>query len=83
MELKHFSNFTKSSSAGAAGGGLPGMVGGGNGNGDQPLFACPRRPNLGREGRPIMLKANHFQVRCHHQASTLLLWRSTHVCFIY
>ena len=48
--------------AGAAGGGLPGIIGGGNGNGDQPLFACPRRPNLGRDGRPIMLKANHFQV---------------------
>ncbi len=30
--------------------------------GDQPLFACPRRPNLGREGRPIMLRANHFQI---------------------
>merc|ERR1719322_1094342 len=47
---------------GAAGGGLPGMVGDGNGNGSQPLFACPRRPNLGREGRPIMLRANHFQI---------------------
>jgi eukaryotic translation initiation factor 2C len=23
---------------------------------------CPRRPNLGREGRPILLKANHFQI---------------------
>jgi eukaryotic translation initiation factor 2C len=29
---------------------------------DPPVFQCPRRPNLGREGRPIGLKANHFQV---------------------
>ncbi len=35
---------------------------GGNGHGsgtpspDQPIFLCPRRPNLGREGRPIMLR---------------------------
>ena len=29
---------------------------------DQPLFSCPRRPNLGREGRPIQLRANHFQI---------------------
>lgn len=29
---------------------------------DPPIFQCPRRPNLGREGRPIGLKANHFQV---------------------
>jgi len=27
-----------------------------------PMFQCPRRPNLGREGRPILLRANHFQV---------------------
>lgn len=27
-----------------------------------PMFVCPRRPNLGREGRPIMLRANHFQI---------------------
>ena len=33
------------------------------GDGSQPHFLCPRRPNLGREGRPIMLRANHFQVR--------------------
>ena len=32
------------------------------GDGSQPHFLCPRRPNLGREGRPIMLRANHFQV---------------------
>jgi len=32
------------------------------GDGSQPHFLCPRRPNLGREGRPIMLRANHFQI---------------------
>lgn len=26
------------------------------------VFNCPRRPNLGREGRPIMLRANHFKI---------------------
>lgn len=26
------------------------------------VFNCPRRPNLGREGRPIVLRANHFQI---------------------
>ncbi|XP_017147364.1 protein argonaute-2 isoform X2 [Drosophila miranda] len=31
-------------------------------NPDMPVFTCPRRPNLGREGRPIVLRANHFQV---------------------
>ena len=29
---------------------------------DGPMFNCPRRPNLGREGRAIVLRANHFQV---------------------
>ena len=29
---------------------------------DQPLFICPRRPNIGREGRAILLRANHFQI---------------------
>lgn len=29
---------------------------------DLPVFTCPRRPNLGREGRPILLRANHFQI---------------------
>lgn len=28
-----------------------------------PVFICPRRPNLGTEGRPIMLRANHFEIR--------------------
>lgn len=32
------------------------------GDGTAPHFLCPRRPNLGREGRPIVLRANHFQV---------------------
>eukprot|EP00090_Calanus_glacialis_P010299 TRINITY_DN1867_c0_g1_i1.p1 TRINITY_DN1867_c0_g1~~TRINITY_DN1867_c0_g1_i1.p1 ORF type:complete len:964 (-),score=188.83 TRINITY_DN1867_c0_g1_i1:1805-4696(-) len=32
------------------------------GDGSQPHFICPRRPNLGREGRPIQLRANHFQI---------------------
>ncbi|KAG0726741.1 Protein argonaute-1 [Chionoecetes opilio] len=27
-----------------------------------PTFVAPRRPNLGREGRPITLRANHFQI---------------------
>lgn len=31
-------------------------------SGEPPVFQCPRRPNLGREGRPIGLKANHFQI---------------------
>ncbi|XP_064651862.1 protein argonaute-2-like isoform X2 [Lineus longissimus] len=26
-------------------------------------FQCPQRPNHGTEGRPILLRANHFQVR--------------------
>ncbi|XP_077291860.1 protein argonaute-1 isoform X11 [Arctopsyche grandis] len=50
-----------------------GSVGGGSGTlglvpanpqptADLPVFSCPRRPNLGREGRPIGLRANHFQI---------------------
>ncbi|UYV61609.1 AGO1 [Cordylochernes scorpioides] len=27
-----------------------------------PMFICPRRPNVGTEGRPISLRANHFQI---------------------
>lgn len=26
-------------------------------------FQCPPRPNIGSEGRVILLRANHFQVR--------------------
>nr|XP_006818896.1 PREDICTED: protein argonaute-2-like [Saccoglossus kowalevskii] len=29
-------------------------------------FLCPRRPNHGVEGRPILLRANHFQIRMPH-----------------
>lgn len=29
---------------------------------DLPTFVAPRRPNLGREGRMITLRANHFQI---------------------
>ena len=29
---------------------------------DAPTFVCPRRPNIGRDGRPILLRANHFQI---------------------
>ena len=29
---------------------------------DNPTFFCPRRPNIGRDGRPILLRANHFQI---------------------
>lgn len=28
----------------------------------QPGFICPRRPNVGVEGRAILLRANHFQI---------------------
>ena len=28
-----------------------------------PDFQCPPRPNHGTDGRPITLRANHFQVR--------------------
>merc|ERR1719438_106147 len=34
----------------------------GNASPDGPIFKCPRRPNLGREGRAILLRANHFQI---------------------
>jgi eukaryotic translation initiation factor 2C len=27
-----------------------------------PIFYCPRRPNIGRDGRPILLRANHVQI---------------------
>ncbi|CAB0034814.1 unnamed protein product [Trichogramma brassicae] len=29
---------------------------------EERMFACPRRPNIGREGRVIGLRANHFQI---------------------
>ena len=39
-------------------------------------FQCPARPSTGSEGRPIMLRANHFQVRIpkgfiHHYEITI------------
>ena len=27
-----------------------------------PIFYCPRRPNIGREGKQILLRANHVQI---------------------
>lgn len=41
---------------------LPGAAAGALATTEPPIFQCPRRPNLGREGRPIVLKANHFQI---------------------
>ncbi len=29
---------------------------------EPPIFSPPRRPNLGCEGQPILLKANHFPI---------------------
>lgn len=40
-----------------------GMASGGVQPPELPVFICPRRPNLGTEGRPIMLRANHFEIR--------------------
>lgn len=35
-----------------------------SGSSSPPIdFRSPRRPNHGQEGRPILLRANHFQVR--------------------
>lgn len=59
-----------------------GSLGPGFGNGspplpDTPAFVCPRRPNIGRDGRPIILRANHFQISMprgfinHYQVSIL------------
>lgn len=46
---------------------------------DPPMveFRCPNRPNHGSEGRPILLRANHFQVRMprgyiHHYDVTIV-----------
>ncbi|XP_077990342.1 protein argonaute-2-like isoform X3 [Glandiceps talaboti] len=58
-------------STGSAGQGPPGPPGPtGPGSTTQPSalvarqqFMCPRRPNHGVEGRPILLRANHFQIR--------------------
>jgi len=58
--------------SGATGPGFPGPVGGaaggdsrgsaGSSSGSPPIFDCPRRPNIGTEGRPIPLRANHFPI---------------------
>ena len=47
-------------SGGAGSGG--GSAGGSGSSSSPPMFDCPRRPNLGTEGRPITLRANHFQI---------------------
>jgi len=58
-----------SSGNGASGGTILPVTGLGLGFGsgsppltDAPTFVCPRRPNIGRDGRPILLRANHFQI---------------------
>lgn len=43
-------------------GGPPGAPTPGEG-GVSTVFLAPRRPNHGVEGRPVVLRANHFQVR--------------------
>ncbi|QQP41634.1 Argonaute1, partial [Caligus rogercresseyi] len=48
-----------SGSSGETGAGSPPFLP--PGGGDAPIFVCPRRPNIGKEGKHIMLKANHFQ----------------------
>nr|CAI5856771.1 unnamed protein product [Callosobruchus analis] len=47
---------------GGTGAATPGAAGAVSPPVEPPVFQCPRRPNLGREGRPIGLKANHFQI---------------------
>lgn len=42
----------------------------------QPVFMCPRRPNLGTDGRAITLRANQFQItmprgQLHHYDVTI------------
>lgn len=42
-----------------------------------PSFTCPRRPNVGTDGRPIMLRANHFEIQMprgylHHYDVTII-----------
>ncbi|UYV68162.1 AGO1 [Cordylochernes scorpioides] len=51
-------------------GGSSGSGGSGSGGGtivpaigtEPPHFTCPRRPDIGTEGRHILLRANHFQI---------------------
>lgn len=63
------SSFSSGSGSGSGGGSPPQPVSSplsltppGNASPDGPIFKCPRRPNLGREGRAILLRANHFQI---------------------
>lgn len=68
------SGFGGSSSSGTGGSGdmttrLPlhgdstgGSASGGPPSGSPPAFICPRRPNIGSEGRLILLRANHFPI---------------------
>ena len=63
------SSFSGGSSSGSGGGSPPQQVSyplsltpPGTSSPDGPIFKCPRRPNLGREGRAILLRANHFQI---------------------
>jgi len=63
------SSFSGGSSSGSGGGSPPQQVSSplsltppGTSSPDGPIFKCPRRPNLGREGRAILLRANHFQI---------------------
>ena len=51
--------------AGSYGSGDDGSAGSGGGPPGPPVppqFQCPTRPNIGMEGRAIVLKANHFKV---------------------
>lgn len=63
------SSFSSGSGSGSGGGSPPQPVSSplsltppGNASPEGPIFKCPRRPNLGREGRAILLRANHFQI---------------------
>lgn len=54
---------TGATAPGAAGGaGVMSLVSPAAPLADLPTLTCPRRPNLGHEGRPIQLRANHFQI---------------------
>ena len=63
------SSYSSGSGSGSGGGSPPqplssplSLTPPGNSSPDGPIFKCPRRPNLGREGRAILLRANHFQI---------------------
>jgi eukaryotic translation initiation factor 2C len=42
--------------------GVPGVPGAPSLENVLPVFLCPRRPNIGTDGRLITLRANHFQI---------------------